>query len=113
MGLLDAFVIQGPNGSHRCLVLELMGPNMPYMLSENEKYAVIEPPTSSGDEESGDEHRFPYSMAKEIARQALLGLGYLHSRGINHGGQSCFRCHSRSLLLLYPLVGVQKVYTIN
>ena len=80
VNLLDTFVIKGPNGDHRCLVLELMGPNLPDMLFSNPKYDL---PWAANELRK---YRFPHSMAKEVARQALLGLAYLHGRGINHGG---------------------------
>lgn len=67
--MLDHFQIAGPNGTHKCVVLELLGPNLPSLLHE-----------CLGDE------RFPGNLAKQIAKQALLGLDYLHEQGMGHGG---------------------------
>ncbi|KAJ5318597.1 hypothetical protein N7476_005017 [Penicillium atrosanguineum] len=67
--LLDDFELTGPNGFHKCLVYELLGPNIP---------DVIDAHFSSG--------RLPGRLAKFIAKQSLAGLHDLHQRNIGHGG---------------------------
>lgn len=67
--LLDDFDLTGPNGFHKCLVYELLGPNIP---------DVIDTHFSSG--------RLPGRLAKTIAKQSLAGLHDLHQRNIGHGG---------------------------
>ncbi|KAJ5749401.1 hypothetical protein N7533_006429 [Penicillium manginii] len=67
--LLDDFDLTGPNGFHRCLVYELLGPNIP---------DVIDAQFSGG--------RLPGKLAKIIAKQSLSGLNDLHQRNIGHGG---------------------------
>ncbi|OBT71805.1 hypothetical protein VF21_09380 [Pseudogymnoascus sp. 05NY08] len=57
--LLGEFEHQGPNGVHKCLVFEPMGPNMNV--------------------------RYPPQMAKSILKQSLQGLAFLHRNGIAHG----------------------------
>ncbi len=74
--LLDDFEHHGPNGTHVCLVFEVMGPSaasMMDLLPENrpKKY--------------GRRNRYPKWMARSMLRQALLGLDYLHQMEIVHG----------------------------
>lgn len=68
--LLDQFHHEGPNGSHPCLVLELLGPSI---LSETESYTC---------------NRLPGNISWEASKQIVQGLEYIHARGIAHGGQS-------------------------
>lgn len=68
--LLDEFMHVGPNGIHACLVLELLGPNVS---------AYIEEQVPDG--------RMPGVWAKEVSRQALLGLAFMHHLHIGHGGK--------------------------
>lgn len=65
----DSFEISGPNGKHECLVLEMLGPSVADYL----------------DAHSLDE-RLPGELAKRVVKQTLLGLAFLHGRGIAHGG---------------------------
>lgn len=67
--LLDDFDLMGPNGFHKCLVYELLGPNIP---------DVVDAHFSGG--------RLPGKLAKIIAKQSLSGLNDLHQRNIGHGG---------------------------
>lgn len=69
--LLDDFDLKGPNGSHKCSVYELLGPNIP---------DTIDAHFPSG--------RLPGALAKAIAKQCLIGLDVLHQQGIGHGGRS-------------------------
>lgn len=69
--MLDFFDIQGPNGDHKCLVYELLGPNIPDTINTH---------FTSG--------RLPGRLAKAIAKQVLIGLDGLHQGGIGHGGKS-------------------------
>ena len=71
MRMLDHFDVDGPNGTHRCLVLELLGPSIP---------DVRETRFRDG--------RLPGHVAKAVAKQALLGLDILHDQEIAHGGES-------------------------
>ena len=71
MQLLDHFDIDGPNGKHKCLVLEFLGPSITDVL----------------DMRFGDE-RLPGALARIVARQAVVGLAYLHKYDIGHGGRA-------------------------
>jgi serine/threonine-protein kinase SRPK3 len=61
--MLDYFQLDGPNGTHSCVVLELLGPSVPDLLDARFR---------------GE--RLPGKLAKNIAKQALLGLDYLHQQ---------------------------------
>ncbi|KAF5121855.1 SRSF protein kinase 3 [Metarhizium anisopliae] len=58
--LLDNFKHDGPNGNHACLVFPAMGPDM-------SKYRRLSPNL-----------RIPLPLMKDISRQLLLALSYLH-----------------------------------
>lgn len=75
MPMLDHFHLDGPNGTHDCLVLEPLGPSVPDLLDARFR---------------GE--RLPGTLAKKkiFAKQALLGLDYLHKRKIGHGGGLAF-----------------------
>ncbi|CRK18125.1 hypothetical protein BN1708_012245 [Verticillium longisporum] len=60
LGLLDDFEHHGPNGNHVCLVFKAMGPDL-------SKYRRLFPHL-----------RIPVPLVKEISRQLLLALSYLH-----------------------------------
>lgn len=79
MMMKDFFEISGPNGKHECLVLEFLGPSVADYL----------------DAHSYDE-RLPGVLAKSVVKQTLLGLAFLHERGIAHGGMFmfCYRNHN-------------------
>ena len=66
----DDFTVNGPNGTHDCLVLELLGPSVP---------DVIDTFYRDG--------RLPAILAKSTIRQVLLGLDFLAQHDIGHGGQ--------------------------
>lgn len=68
--LLDHFEHSGPNGVHRCLVLELLGSSIP---TEAEHYK---------------DNRLPGAIARQASRQTVQALDYIHASGIAHGGQS-------------------------
>jgi serine/threonine protein kinase len=68
--LLDQFNIKGPNGSHQCLVYELLGPSVP---------DVADAKFPGG--------RLPGKLAKAITKQSLIALADLHQLGIGHGGK--------------------------
>lgn len=84
MGLLDSFEHQGPNGIHRCLVFDVMGPNSSTMFDSLPPR--LKPPTSGAKaSEEPERGRYPFWMAKSILRQILLGIEFLHKSGVAHG----------------------------
>lgn len=68
--LLDDFVLEGPNGSHLCLVLQLLGPTINRAVED--QYSVGE--------------RLDTETVLEISRQLLEALHFLHESDFAHGG---------------------------
>ncbi|KAG4300714.1 hypothetical protein PCANB_002977 [Pneumocystis canis] len=67
VSLLDNFEHRGPNGTHICMIFELLGENL---LSLIKRY---------------DYRGIPIPLVKQITKQVLLGLDYLHRNcGIIH-----------------------------
>lgn len=72
--LLDSFVHEGPNGSHQCLVLELLGPSVAYDVKND--YA--------------DSERIEPETFLRITRQLLEGLASVHRAGYAQGVKNSF-----------------------
>ncbi|KAF4342889.1 CMGC SRPK kinase [Fusarium beomiforme] len=72
--LLAEFEHKGPNGTHKCLVFEPMGPSVNQMRSELAKRK----------RQFSDKFQYPPEMAKRILRDSLKGLAFLHRNGISH-----------------------------
>lgn len=81
MHVVDDFDLEGPNGTHRCLVFELLGPSVPDM---------IDACFSDG--------KLPGKLAKTIVKQVISGLEFLHQEEIGHGGGSYLHISSKSIL---------------
>lgn len=92
--MLDQFCVRG----HYFLVLELLGQNVQDYVT----WCVVD-------------ERLPGKKAKRIAKETLLGLDYLHTQGITHGGKiplsslvpfSCYLLildlHTRNLAFTIP-----------
>ncbi|KAH8689916.1 kinase-like domain-containing protein [Talaromyces proteolyticus] len=80
MCILDDFELEGPNGTHKCLVFELLGPSV----------------TDVTDAHFPD-GRLPGKLAKSVAKQAFIGLDTLHQQKIGHGD-----LHTRNLAFTMP-----------
>lgn len=74
--LLDEFEHPGPNGIHKCLVFEPMGPTVNTMVEELPQFKP---------RKRGMKIRYPTQMAKSILKQSLQALVFLHENGIAHG----------------------------
>jgi serine/threonine-protein kinase SRPK3 len=72
--LLDDFVHHGPNGSHQCLVFELLGPSVDFIANE---YS-----------EDGDQ--LDTETVLKITTQLLEAISFLHEVGYTHGGVANF-----------------------
>ncbi|ANB13467.1 serine/threonine protein kinase SKY1 [Sugiyamaella lignohabitans] len=65
--LLDSFKHKGPNGTHVCMVFEVLGENLLGLIKRYEHKGI------------------PVPLVKQITKQVLLGLDYLHREcGIIH-----------------------------
>lgn len=78
--LLDQFEHKGPNGVHLCLVF-------PVMMSDGGAMTIRRKPRCSG-------------YVREMSKQILLGLDYLHDQGLIHGGMyrgtTCPELHAQN-----------------
>ena len=67
VGLLDSFEHKGPNGTHVCMVFEVLGENLLGLIKRWNHRGI------------------PIALVKQITKQVLLGLDYLHREcGIIH-----------------------------
>ncbi|KAL8782330.1 MAG: hypothetical protein Q9195_009655 [Heterodermia aff. obscurata] len=66
--IYDQFRIEGPNGSHICLVSEVLGPSLKDLMSVGKQLRG--------------------TAARKIGRQFVQAVAYLHSEGVCHGGTS-------------------------
>jgi serine/threonine-protein kinase SRPK3 len=69
MQFIDEFEHSGPNGVHRCIISEVLGP-----------------PLSSDIEDLYPSEEYPVHVAKRIVAQIARGLEYLHHCGVVYGG---------------------------
>ena len=68
LSLLDNFKVQGVNGEHDVLVLQVIGPHLEAMFD--------------------DEPTVIQQMIKSLAHQVVLGTSFLHDCGVVHAGKS-------------------------
>lgn len=78
--LLDRFQISGPNGTHNCLVLELMGPSLKALLANL--------PENANSDDSRTFTSFLPSTILRCVRQLLEAVKFAHEAGVVHGGRS-------------------------
>ena len=73
ISFLDHFRHKGPNGIHVCMVFEVLGENLLGLIKRHQNKGV------------------PMPLVKQIAKQILLGLDYVHRCcGVIHTGRSFF-----------------------
>lgn len=71
ISFLDHFRHKGPNGTHVCMVFEVLGENLLGLIKRHQNKGV------------------PMPLVRQIAKQVLLGLDYMHRCcGVIHTGQS-------------------------
>ncbi|KAJ6613433.1 kinase-like domain-containing protein [Mycena sp. CBHHK59/15] len=85
MEFLDDFKVEGPNGTHQCIVTEVLGPSI-----------------GTDVDEIYDEERYPIEIAKKLVAQVIRGVAYLHSCGVVHGD-----LHVGNILLRIP--GIEQI----
>ena len=74
--ILDSFELAGPNGVHRRMVFEAMGPTAASM---KDYLPGQQSPIR------GEYPRYPKAMAKKVLKHVLSGLAFLHRNGAVHG----------------------------
>lgn len=77
--LLDQFCHKGPNGSHHCLVFELLGPSLDSVI---ESYRPFPWDVATVD------NRLDSDVILRVSKQLLSALSSLHGKGIAHGGKN-------------------------
>lgn len=77
---LDIFSHQGPNGVHQCLVFELLGPPVEWVLMDYSAYA----------DHTGYTERLESDTILRVSRQLLECIEFIHSAGLGHGGNALF-----------------------
>lgn len=73
--LLDEFSHQGPNGTHQCLVFELLGPTLDMVTSDYSDY-------------DDREERLEPDTVLRISEQLLNAIAFVHEAGYGHGGMT-------------------------
>lgn len=71
---LNVFCVDGPNGSHVCLVSQFAGPSLTQI--------------SFSPGQPGGSRRLRGELARRVAAQLSLAVDHLHSSGVVHGGAS-------------------------
>lgn len=79
MTLRDSFELFGPNGTHRCLVFDVMGPGAEAIAN----YLPVN--ITQKKDRSPADRSFPLWMAKTILRQVLQGIDFMYQNHIAHG----------------------------
>jgi serine/threonine protein kinase len=78
--LLDSFFIEGPNGRHLCVVMELLGPSLSWVAEKSQNGRIMA------------------RLALQVSAQLVEAVNYLHSCGVVHGGEDGpfyrVECHS-------------------
>ncbi|KAH7311623.1 putative serine protein kinase [Stachybotrys elegans] len=74
--LLDEFEHKGPNGTHKCLIFEPMGPSVNSMVEELPQFNPRRRDMIV---------RYPPNMARAILKQSIQALELIHANGIAHG----------------------------
>ncbi len=73
--LLDDFPHQGPNGTHQCLVFELLGPTLDMVTSDYSDY-------------NDPEQRLEPDTVLKVSEQLLNAIAFVHKAGYGHGGMT-------------------------
>ena len=103
--LLDEFLHQGPNGTHQCLVFELLGPTVDKIID-----SYYDPTNFDPDPEDALEAE----IILKISEQMLSAVAFIHEAGYSHGGTSnpkCYRYYMSSLLSLLWLTRSRYKYS--
>ncbi|CAK7201539.1 hypothetical protein SEUCBS139899_004245 [Sporothrix eucalyptigena] len=80
--MLGTFDLQGPNGTHTCILFEPMGPTVNRMVEALPQFKPRRMPLAL---RLRMIVRYPPWMAKQILRGLLEALQFLHAHGIAHG----------------------------
>ncbi|KAJ2158783.1 serine/threonine protein kinase, CMGC [Coemansia sp. RSA 552] len=86
--MLDSFEHSGPNGRHVCMVFEVLGENLLSLLRNARRYGSLRGiicaprpengPSAAADDKTRSDDGLPVPLVKQIARQIIAGLAFLH-----------------------------------
>ncbi|OMH81594.1 Protein kinase dsk1 [Zancudomyces culisetae] len=79
--LIDHFEHKGPNGVHVCMVFEVLGENLLCLLRNAKNFTSLGNGSNGGGEGrggGGNRNGLPMHIVRQVARQILEGLSYLH-----------------------------------
>ncbi|KAJ5508176.1 hypothetical protein N7527_010319 [Penicillium freii] len=90
VALLDNFLIEGPNGTHHCLVLECTGPSFELIEQSIDfnNYGHFLTVDKSEFDDPTDHVGMSISPLSFLIQQVLTTVQYMHSVGLCHGGIS-------------------------
>ena len=80
VNLLDHFIHKGPNGSHECLVFELLGPSVNAIIKEYQS----------------KELEFRPQIILEMTARLLQAIAFMHRFHYAHGGMVRENCFGRT-----------------
>ncbi|ODV69203.1 kinase-like protein [Hyphopichia burtonii NRRL Y-1933] len=83
MKLLDHFIISGSNGNHIAIVFEILGENILSVIYKYKKEKLNQLSFSTNSIISNPS-LIPINIIKDITKQILLSINYMHHRGIIH-----------------------------
>ena len=84
--LLDEFTHQGPNGTHQCLVFELLGPTVDLVTRDYGDY-------------NDPEQRLEPDIVMRISEQLLSAITFIHEAGYGHGGTTSHELFAAAAIL--------------
>ena len=87
--LLDDFSHQGPNGTHQCLVFELLGPTLDMVTSDYSDY-------------NDPEERLESDIVLRISEQLLDAVAFVHEAGYGHGGTTSHKMIADTTFVFLP-----------
>lgn len=73
--IVDDFLHEGVNGSHQCLVFELLGPCLGHVMMEYYEGRIV-----------GDELELEPGAILRLSKQLLEATAFLYQAGYAHGG---------------------------
>ena len=96
--LLDNFLHRGPNGTHQCLVFELLGPTLDMVTSDYSDY-------------DDPELRLEPDTVLRLSQQLLNAVAFMHEAGYGHGGTTShkMRAHAATMFPLFPAADVRQM----
>ena len=96
--LLEELPHQGPNGTHQCLVFELLGPTVDLVTRHYGDY-------------NGPEQRLEPDIVMRISEQLLNAITFIHEAGYGHGGTASHEPFAAAAILFsfFPAADLRQI----